>query len=66
MFFKTTNAANGKGLLINADHIDQIEPTNRGVKITFESGKTAETSADFNKLENMLGAVVVPDGAFPD
>jgi hypothetical protein len=66
MFIKTTNAANGKGLMINASHIDTIEPTHRGVKIIFESGHSVETQADFNKLENTIGAVVVPDGAFPD
>ena len=66
MFLKTTRVDNGRGVLINADHVDIIEPITRGVRVTFESGESVETQADFGKLENMLGAVVVPDGAFPD
>lgn len=66
MYIKTTRSDNGRGLLLNADHIDAIEPTHRGVLIRFENGETVETQADFNKLENMLAAVVVPDGAYPD
>ena len=66
MFIKTSRVDNGRGLIINADHIDTIEPINRGVLVRFENGDSVETQADFGKLENMLGAVVVPDGAFPD
>lgn len=66
MYLKTTRADNGRGILLNADHIDTIEPVTRGVRVTFESGESVETQADFSKLENMLAAVVVPDGAFPD
>lgn len=66
MFIKTTRADNGRGLLINADHIDTIEPVTRGVRVKFEDGQSVETQADFNKLENLLGTIVVPDGAFPD
>ena len=66
MYFKTTRADNGRGLIINADHLDTIAPVTRGVRVTFESGESVETQADFGKLENMLEAIIVPDGAFPD
>ena len=66
MFIKTIRSDNGRGILLNTDHIDRIEPGARGVLVTFENGDSVETQADFHKLENMLGAVVVPDGAFPD
>ena len=66
MFIKTTRADNGRGILFNADHIDTIQPATGGVLVTFENGESVETQADFGRLENMLGAVVVPDGAFPE
>ena len=66
MFIKTIRSDNGRGILLNTDHIDTIEPATRGVLVTFENGESVETQADFHKLENLLGVIVVPDGAFPD
>lgn len=66
VYLKTTKADNGRGLLINADHIDTIEPTNWGVRIVFDNSESVETQADFSKLQNMLATVVIPDGCFPD
>ncbi len=65
MFFKSTSVTTGKGMLINADHIYTIEATTTGLKVKFENGETL-IEADFNKLQNMLAAVVVPDGAYRD
>ena len=66
MFFKSVNASNGRGVLINTDKVNTIEPTSTAVKVTFDNGETVDIQADFNRLQNMIAAVVVPDGAFPD
>ena len=66
MMIKTTKATNGKGLLINADKVNTIEPTATAVRVTFENGETVDVLADFSHLQNMLGGIVVPDGAYPD
>ena len=66
MFFKSVNASNGRGVLINTDKVNTIEPRSTAVKVTFDNGETVDIQADFNRLQNMIAAVVVPEGAFPD